>query len=301
MVDVIIIGAGPAGLTAAIYTGRAGRSTLVLESVMAGGQAGLTNKIENYPGFPDGILGVDVGMQMEKQAKKFGAEVRSAQVLSIADRGAHKVVMTPDGELECRAIIIATGAKPRLLGIPGEQELTGMGVSYCATCDGFFSRGKDVAVIGGGDTALEDALYLANLANKVYLVHRRDELRGIKHLQQKIQALANVEMVLSHIPVSVNGTESVESLTVQDVKTKRNRDIAVAGIFVAVGTIPNTALFSGTLDLDENGCIITDNEMHTSMSGVFAAGDARNTPLRQVVTACADGAVAAYGVERSLD
>lgn len=301
MVDVIIIGAGPAGLTAAIYAGRAGRSALVLESAMVGGQAGLTNEIENYPGFPDGILGVDVGMQMEKQAKKFGAEVRSTQVLSIAERGANKVVVTPDGELECRAVIVATGAKPRLMSVPGEQELTGMGVSYCATCDGFFYRGKDVAVVGGGDTALSDAMYLANLANKVYLVHRRDELRGVKHLQQKVQELSNVEMVLSHIPVSVNGTESVESLTVQDVSTKQNRDLAVAGIFVAVGTIPNTALFEGTLDLDKNGYIITDTRMNTSLPGVFAAGDVRNTPLRQVVTACADGAIAASSAERSLD
>lgn len=300
MYDVIVLGGGPAGLTAATYAGRAGLSTLVMEGLITGGQMGNTNDIENYPGFPEGISGAELGQLMEKQAKRFGAELAAEKVTSVELEGESKKVMTPAGIYGAKAIIAATGAQPRKLGLPGEAELTGRGVSYCATCDGFFYRGKDVAVVGGGDTALEDAIFLANIANKVYLIHRRDEFRGSTLLQQRVRELANVELVLSHVPGSIEGEGGVQAINVSSVKDNAERKLAVDGVFVAVGVLPNTELFKGKLELNEGGYIVTDATMHTSAAGVFAAGDCRNTPLRQVVTACGDAAIAAYEAEKYI-
>lgn len=293
MYDLIIIGSGPAGLSAAVYGKRAGLNLLVLEKApMSGGQVLNTYEVDNYLGMP-GMNGFDMGMKFREHADKLGVEFREADVLSLNDRDGMKVVKTNEEELEARAVILATGAVHAHLGVPGEEELSGMGVSYCATCDGAFFRGKTVAVVGGGDVALEDAIYLARTCEKVYLIHRRDELRGARVLQGELKRLANVEILYSCTVEEIQGGDGVEKLRVKNVKTGETFDLNAAGIFIAVGIRPNTELVRDMVDCDEGGYILAGEDCATNVPGLFAAGDVRKKPIRQIITAVADGANAA--------
>ncbi len=293
MYDLIIIGSGPAGLSAAIYGKRAGPNLLVLEkNPMSGGQVLNTYEVDNYLGLP-GMDGFDMGTKFREHADKLDVEFREAAALSLEDRGGHKLVRTDQGELEAKTVILATGAVHALLGVPGEERLSGKGVSYCATCDGAFFRGRTVAVVGGGDVALEDAIYLARSCEKVYLVHRRDELRGAMVLQQELKALPNVEILYSHVVEEIMGEEAVEAVTLKDRKTEKSFRLPVAGVFVAVGIRPQTELVQGLAACDESGYVLAGEDCATDVRGLFAAGDVRRKPLRQIVTAVADGANAA--------
>ena len=293
MYDLIIIGSGPAGLSAAVYGKRAGLKLLVVEKAsMSGGQVLNTYEVDNYLGMP-GMNGFDMGVQFREHADKLGVEFKEAQVSAIQDEGSHKLVLTDAGELETKTVILAAGAVHAHLGVPGEERLGGRGVSYCAACDGAFFRGRTVAVVGGGDVALEDAIYLARTCEKVYLIHRRDELRGAMVLQQELKELANVEILYSHVVEEIEGEEAVERVRVRDVKTDERKEIAVAGIFIAVGIRPGTELVRELAECDEGGYVLAGEDCATSVPGLFAAGDVRRKPLRQIVTAVADGANAA--------
>ncbi len=293
MYDLIIIGSGPAGLSAAVYGKRAGLDLLVLEkNPMSGGQVLNTYEVDNYLGLP-GINGFDMGMQFRQHADSLGVEFREAQVIAIEDKGDSKVVRTDSEELETKAVILATGAVHAHLGIPGEEELSGMGVSYCATCDGAFFKGRTVAVVGGGDVALEDAIYLARTCEKVYLIHRRDELRGAAVLQEELKALPNVEILYSHVVEKILGEDAVEGLMVRDLKTDSVSELPVAGVFVAVGITPGTELVRELTACDEGGYVLAGEDCATQMPGLYAAGDVRKKPVRQIVTAVSDGANAA--------
>lgn len=293
MYDLIIIGSGPAGLSAAVYGKRAGLELLVLEKApMSGGQVLNTYEVDNYLGMP-GMDGFDMGMRFREHADKLGVEFREATVRVIRDMGGYKQVVTDEGQLEARAVILATGAVHAHLDVPGEEKFAGRGVSYCATCDGAFFRGKTVAVVGGGDVALEDAIYLARTSEKVYLIHRRDELRGAAVLQQELKALPNVEILYSHVVEEIGGTESVEHIRIRDVKTGGVREIPLAGVFIAVGIRPGTELVLDLADCDEGGYVMAGEDCATSCPGLYAAGDVRRKPIRQIVTAVSDGANAA--------
>ena len=293
MYDLIIIGSGPAGLSAAVYGKRAGLNLLVLEKApMSGGQVLNTYEVDNYLGMP-GINGFDMGMQFRAHADGLEVEFREAEVTAIRDKGNSKSVITTDGELEAKTVILATGAVHARLDVPGEEELSGMGVSYCATCDGAFFKGRTVAVAGGGDVALEDAVYLARTCEKVYLIHRRDELRGAMALQEELKKLSNVEILYSHTVEEIQGESAVENLHIKNVKTGEISDLNVAGIFVAVGIRPNTELVRECLELDAGGYIPAGEDCATEVPGLFAAGDVRRKPIRQIITAVADGANAA--------
>lgn len=298
--DVIIIGAGPAGLTAGIYAARADLKTLLIERYGAGGQILNTYEVDNYPGLP-GITGAELGGAMSDHLDKFGIERIMAEVEGIDfAEGANKI-KTDAGTFTGKTVILATGNSPRKLGIPGEEELTGAGVSYCATCDGAFFKKRTVAVIGGGDVAVEDAIFLARGCEKVYLVHRRDELRAAKILQKALFELPNVEVVWDNIPKEINGAEEgmVSGLTIENVKSHEVRTLAVSGVFIATGNNPN-ASYTDAVEKDEKGYIIADESCKTSLPGVFAAGDIRAKRLRQVSTAVADGANAVYSVQEYL-
>ena len=300
MYDLIIIGSGPAGLSAAVYGKRAGLDLLVLEKApMSGGQVLNTYEVDNYLGMP-GMNGFDMGMQFREHADRLGVEFREAQVSAIQDKGSHKLLITDAGELEARTVILAAGAVHARLGAPGEERLGGKGVSYCATCDGAFFRGQTVAVVGGGDVALEDAIYLARTCEKVYLIHRRDELRGAMVLQQELKGLSNVEILYSHVVEEIAGEESVERIRVRDIKTEEQRELPVAGIFIAVGILPGTELVQGLVECDEGGYVLAGEDCATGVPGLFVAGDVRRKPIRQIVTAVADGAVAAHMAEEYL-
>ena len=293
MFDVIIIGSGAAGLSAGVYAKRAGINLLVIEkSPMSGGQILNTYEVDNYLGLP-GINGFDMGMKFREHADKLEVPFMEAEVLEIKDLGDKKVVRTDKEELETKSIILATGAHHALLGVPGEEELSGMGVSYCATCDGAFFRKKVVAVVGGGDVALEDAIYLARTSAKVYLIHRRDELRGTKVLQEELMSKENVEILYSHVVKEIRGEDNVEKLMLENVKTGETKELPVNGVFIAVGIHPDSELVKGLVDLDPSGYVIADETCASSCPGIFAAGDVRKKPIRQVVTAVADGANAA--------
>lgn len=293
MFDVIIIGSGAAGLSAGVYAKRAGMDLLVIEkSPMSGGQILNTYEVDNYLGLP-GINGFDMGMKFREHADKLEVPFKEAEVLEIKDLGDKKIVRTDKEELETKSIILATGAHHALLGVPGEEELSGMGVSYCATCDGAFFRKKVVAVVGGGDVALEDAIYLARTSAKVYLIHRRDELRGTKVLQEELLAMENVEVLYSHVMKEICGEDSVEKLILEDVKTGEKKELPVNGVFIAVGIHPDSELVKGIVEMDQAGYVIADETCVSSCPGIFAAGDVRKKPIRQVVTAVADGANAA--------
>ncbi|MDE6641952.1 MAG: thioredoxin-disulfide reductase [Acetatifactor sp.] len=293
MYDLIIIGSGPAGLSAAIYGKRAGLNLLVLESApMSGGQVLNTYEVDNYLGMP-GMNGFDMGMQFRAHADRLGVEFREAEVTGIQDKVQSKIVVTGEIELEAKAVILATGAVHAHLGVPGEEELSGMGVSYCATCDGAFFKGRTVAVVGGGDVALEDAVYLARTCEKVYLIHRRDELRGAMVLQEELKKLENVEILYSCTVEEIQGESAVENLRVKNVKSGEVFDLNVAGVFIAVGIKPNTDLVRESLKLDPGGYIPAGEDCATEIPGLFAAGDVRKKPIRQIITAVADGANAA--------
>lgn len=290
MYDLIVIGSGPAGLGAAVYGKRAGLSTLVLEQApMSGGQILNTWEVDNYLGLP-GISGFDMGMQFREHAEKLGTQFWEAEVTGVENGADRKIVKTSEGDFEAGAVIIATGAAHRKLGVPGEERLSGMGVSYCATCDGAFFRDRTVAVIGGGDVAVEDAIFLARGCKKVYVVHRRDELRAAKSLQDQLFALPNVEMVWNCTVNDILGEDAVTGLSLHDKKEGKDRELAVDGVFVAVGISPNSAAFAGVVKADENGWLEAGEDCATSVPGIFAAGDVRTKKLRQVITAVADGA-----------
>ena len=298
--DLAILGAGPAGICAAIYATRGKLNTLWLEKkFVQGGQIVDTYEVDNYPGLP-GITGLDLGETMVNHAEKLGIKPKREPVLSIEEENGLKVIRTKKNRYMAKAVILACGAAHRQLGIPGEEELSGMGVSYCATCDGAFFQDGTVAVVGGGNVAVEDAILLSRTCKKVYLVHRRDELRADKVLQDKLFKCANVEMVWDSVLTVIEGTDKVEDIKVHNVKTDEGKTIAVDGVFIAVGILPNTEKFKGLVDLDESGYIIAGEDGVTSTPGIFAAGDIRTKNLRQVVTAVADGANAVASVQRYL-
>ncbi len=300
MYDVIIVGAGSAGLTAGIYAARAGLNTLILESVFAGGQIARSHIVENYPGFPEGVPGVDLALKFKDQAERLGAVIETEEVTGYDLEGEEKKIVTADNIYKAKTVVLAMGAKYRSLGLNSEKRLVGSGVSYCATCDGAFFKEQDVAVIGGGDTALEDALYLSKFANHVYVVHRRDELRGQKALQNSAMADERIEFVWDSVVDTILGDKSVEGVRVKNKKTGDISEIHVTGVFIAIGTLPQTEEIKEFVKTDEGGYIVTDKDMSTSLSGVFAAGDIVEKPLRQVVTAAADGAVAIYSLQKYL-
>lgn len=300
MYDVIIIGSGPAGLTAAIYGQRAKLNVLMIEKQpMSGGQILNTYEVDNYPGLP-GIGGFDLGTKLRAHADALGMQVVTGDVVSVDFSGKVKQVVTGDETYESRTVIIATGAQYRKLGVPGEDTLRGMGVSYCATCDGAFFRGKETAVIGGGDVALEDALFLARACSKVYLIHRRDEFRGAKVLQERVFQTPNIEVIWDTVAESINGTEKVESLLLYNRKKEEHTTLMVSGVFIAVGIQPNSELFRDQVAMDEGAYLIAGEECRTDCDGIFAAGDVRTKQLRQVITAASDGANAITSVERYL-
>lgn len=292
MKDIIVVGAGPAGMTAAVYGVRAGKSVLVLDKAGFGGQIVNAASVENFPGFK-GISGVDLAAAMHDQAEELGAEFAFAQVTGIEDQGDVKVVKTSSGDHEAKTVIIATGASNRKLGVEGELRLTGAGVSYCATCDGNFFRGKTVAVVGGGNTALDDAEVLAGICKKVYLVHRRDEFRGEASTVRRLAEKENVEFVLNSVPIEITGKFMVESLVVENKATGEQRALEVNGVFVAVGQIPENSAFENVMELDAAGYAAAGEDCRTETPGVFTAGDCRTKMVRQLITAASDGSVAA--------
>ncbi len=299
LTDLLVVGGGPAGLTAAIYARRAGLSVTVLEKLFYGGQVTTTPDIANYPGLPN-VDGLELAKLLENQAKELGAELMSAEVTGFDFTPGELAVLTKSGRMDCRAIVLAMGAQRRKLGIEGEESFSGRGVSYCATCDGNFFMGKDVAVVGGGNTALEDALYLAGICGKVYLVHRREEFRGGKMLENSVNNTPNIALVLNSVPLKIEGGMKVESLTVKDVVTADETSLPVSAVFVAVGTEAETGLLKGLIPLDPQGRIEAGEDSATPIPGVFAAGDLRKKPLYQIVTATSDGAVAAMAAFRFI-
>ncbi len=301
MEDLIIIGAGPAGLTAGLYAARARLKTLMLEKLSPGGQVLMTDWVENYPGFPDGISGFDLVDKMRRQAEKFDLVIENQEVSRLELSPEKKVVVTDKGNLETRALILTSGATPRKLGIEGEELLIGKGVSYCATCDGPFYRDQEVALIGGGDTAVEEAIFLTRFAAKVHLIHRRDELRATKLLRERVMALDQVNIVWDTVPTRIVGDTEVKGVDLKNVKTGKTSHLPVQGVFVFVGYIPNTELVKGQLELDKWGFVVTNNDMQTSVPGVFAAGDIRSKILRQIATAVGEGATAVFAVEKYLE
>ena len=299
--DVIVIGGGPGGYTAALYAARANLSVAILEKLSPGGQMGTTDVIDNYPGFPQGVNGFELAMQMKEGAERFGAQTQLAEVTQVELAGQVKTIHISGGDYQARTVVLATGAHPRELGLPGERELRGRGVSYCATCDGMFYRGKTVVVVGGGNTAVSDVLYLSRLCEKVYLVHRRDTLRASKVYLDPLQKAENVEFVWDSEVKQLLRDQAVTGVRVRNKKTGEERDIPCAGVFVAVGYLPNTQLYRGQVELDEAGYVLADETTQTNLPGVFAVGDLRKKPLRQVVTAASDGAVAAHFIEEYLN
>lgn len=298
--DLIIIGAGPAGISAAIYASRARLHTLWLEKKFAqGGQVVNTYEVDNYPGIPE-ISGMELGEAMASHADKLGMCPVKENVLSVEDEGKIKIVRTKKNAYQSRTVILALGAEHRTLGIPGEEELSGMGVSYCATCDGAFFRGKTVAVVGGGDVAVEDAIFLARTCEKVYLIHRRDSLRAARSLQQTMLALPNVEVIWDSVVERISGEDMVQSLSLRSKKTGEASELPVQGVFIAVGIRPNSEAFTGNIAADEKGYLIAGEDCATSMPGVYAAGDIRTKRLRQIVTAVADGANAVESAQSWL-
>jgi thioredoxin reductase (NADPH) len=300
--ELVIIGSGPAGLTAAVYAGRANLQPIVIEGIGAGGQLMLTTDVENYPGFPDGILGPELMMKFREQAERFGAEFVTADADRVDVSGGGPVgVWVGEREFRARSMIITTGASARMLGLPNEQRLLGHGVSTCATCDGFFFREKPIAVVGGGDSALEEAIFLTKFATTVTVIHRRDELRASKIMQDRARANPKIEFHWNSTVSDVMGNGSVEAIRLQDTVTGAESDLEVNGLFVAIGHDPNTELFKGQLDLDENGYIVTGvDSTRTSVEGVFAAGDVQDHVFRQAITAAGSGCMAAIEAERWL-
>lgn len=294
MTDIMIVGGGPAGLTAGLYAARGGANAVLAEELFCGGQAAKTERIDNYPGFDEGIDGFAIGGKIERQATRFGLTVEYAGAEALDLSGAEKCVTLSDGRtLRAKAVILCMGATPRKLDLPEEARFEGRGVSYCATCDGAFFREQDVAVVGGGDTAISDALYLARICKSVTVIHRRDALRAAKTLCDAALHEKNIRFAWDSVVTALHGEDKLSGLTLKNVKTGAESALSVSGVFVAVGILPRTTLVADALKLPPNAPIPTDAFMRTALPGVFAAGDVRDTPLRQVVTACSDGAVAA--------
>lgn len=300
--DLIILGGGPAGLTAGMYAARARIPLIIIERGMTGGQMAATEKVDNYPGFPDPVFGYDLAQKMESQAKKFGAVIHQADILEIQkNAGGFSILTQSDEVFECRAIILATGASPVKLGIPGEVELAGRGVSYCAVCDGPFFSGFNVAVIGGGDSAVEEAIYLTRFADQVHLIHRRDKLRAVKEIQEKAFTEPKIKIHWNSVPVEISGDKEVKGLEIRSTVDGSREVLDVGGVFFYVGIRPNAESIHGLVETDQQGFVITDNRMASSEPGIFAAGDIRAKILRQISTAVGDGALAAYSAQQFLE
>jgi len=301
MYDLAIIGAGPAGLTASIYAARAGLKTVVIEAMAPGGQVAMTERIENYPGFPEGINGYDLGYSFYKQAQRYGTDFIFENVISMDLAGRIKKIYTNQQTIiESKAVIIAAGSKPRYLGIPGEEKFKGRGVSYCAICDGPFYKNKLVDVVGGGNSALEEGLYLTKFASKVIIIHRRADFRASNVIEKEARNNPKISFLLDTVVEEVLGDDKVKSLIIKNVKTSEIKEINVDGIFIFIGSEPNTKFISNIVETDSQGYIITDELLQTNIKGVYAAGDIRNTPLRQVATAVRDGALAATQAEKYI-
>jgi thioredoxin reductase (NADPH) len=298
--DVIIIGGGPAGLSAGIYTARARLRSLLIEKAAVGGQIVNAMLVENYPGYVDGISGIDLTEAMHRQAGKFGLETLVAEVTGIAVDGEKKTITTEQGDFTARAVIVASGSERQKLGVPGEAEFTGRGVSYCATCDGAFFRDKPVVVVGGGNAAITEALELTHFASKVTIIHRRNELRATKIVQEKAFAEPKIDFLWDSAVEAVLGNTFVEKVRVNNLKTGEKQELTVAGVFVNVGNRPATGYLKGLLELDANGAVVVSEDMETSVPGIFAAGDIRSRSIRQVIGAAGDGAIAAVSAGKYL-
>ena len=298
--DMIIIGGGPGGYTAALYAARAGLDTVVLEKLSAGGQMALTTQIDNYPGFPEGVDGFQLGEDMRAGAERFGAKTVYAEVFEADLKKEPKEIRTSDGTFYGKTVVIATGANPRELGVEGEQALVGKGVNYCAACDGMFYKGKTVAVIGGGNTAAAEAMHLSRICQKVYLIHRRDTLRATQIYHAPLENAENVEFRWNSRVTRLIHEDRLTGIEIADVHTGERQEIPLDGIFISIGRKPNTALVEGQLHLDENGYIAADESTRTNIPGVFAVGDVRTKAVRQIVTAVADGAVAAHQAQQYI-
>ena len=295
--DVIIIGGGPAGYTAALYCARAGMDTLLIEKLSAGGQMCLTSQIDNYPGFDEGIDGYTLGNKMKVGAEKSGGKILNAEVLSVELEGYIKRVKTSDKTMLAKCVIVATGAQPKKLGVENEEYLIGKGVGYCATCDGMFYKGKTVAIVGGGNSAVSEAIYLAKICKKVFLIHRREVLRATKIYQNALMKLENVETVFNTVVDELLFDNKLKAINVKDVNTVTKRKIDCDGLFISIGRKPETDIFKNQINIDKSGYIVADESTKTNIPGVFAAGDVRTKALRQIVTATADGAVASHFAE----
>lgn len=299
--EAIIIGGGPAGLTAGLYLMRAGINTLLLEKVLPGGTPLNTGRVENYPGFPEGVSGRELMDKFAAHAKAFGLPVKEfAEVESLSHGEDHFIIKTSDGLYESMGIIVATGTEPKKMGIPGEAEFVGRGVSYCATCDGMFFKNLDVAVIGGGDAAIEEGLLLANIARKVYVIHRRNALRAQKILQDRVFKNSKIEFLWNKKPIEIVGKTQVENIVVEDTQTQAKSSINVSGVFLYIGSTPNTGFLGRLAEVDEGGFIVTDEELATKTKGLFIAGDVRKKTLRQIATSVGDGALAAVNLEKYI-
>jgi thioredoxin reductase (NADPH) len=302
--DLVIIGGGPAGLTAGIYAGRARLCAFLIEKLIHGGQMMTTDLVENYPGFPEGISGPELSDRMRQQAERFGLKIVTGDVKELIPGSPSDPTITivlEDRRVKTPTVVIATGASYKHLGVPGERELTGKGVSFCATCDGALYRDQEIAMVGGGDTALTEILFLIRFAKKIHLIHRRNALRGCKFLQEQVLESKKVQVHWDSVVEEFRGNDTLESLKLKNVKTGGNTDLAVTGCFIAIGITPNTAWLNGLLPTDQWGFILTDQEMVTKIPGIFAAGDVRSKELWQIATAVGDGAIAAYSVEKYLD
>jgi len=298
--DVIIIGSGPAGFTSGIYTSRAKLKTLIISGSLPGGQLMTTSEVENYPGFPNGIFGPELMMNMRQQAERFGTTVVDDEVLKVDFKNRPFLISTHSESYEGRAILLCTGASPRKLGIDGEQEFGGKGVSYCATCDGPFFKGEEIAVIGGGDTAIEEATFLTKFGKSVKIIHRRDFLRASKILQEKAFENSKIQFIWNHVVTRIGGNKKIESIDIKDLTTGKIQNLSVGGLFVAIGHEPNTWIFKDQLELDDKGYVVIKDSTRTSVEGVFAAGDVHDYRYRQAVTAAGFGCMAALDVEKWL-
>lgn len=298
--DVIIIGSGPAGYTAGIYTSRAKLKTLIITGSLPGGQLMTTSEVENYPGFPNGIFGPELMMNMRQQAERFGTTIVDDEVLKVDFKKPPFLTSTHSESYECRAILLCTGASPRKLGVDGEQEFGGRGVSYCATCDGPFFKGQEIAVIGGGDTAIEEATFLTKFGKSVKIIHRREFLRASKILQEKAFENSKIQFIWNHVVTKISGNKKIESIDIKDLTTDKSQNLVVGGLFVAIGHEPNTLIFKDQLELDDKGYVVLKENTRTSVEGVFAAGDVHDYRYRQAVTAAGFGCMAALDVEKWL-
>jgi len=299
--DLVIIGGGPAGLTAGLYAARARLKVILVEKIVVGGQIAISDWVENYPGFPEGLSGADLVQRLTEQAKKFGLNIENNEAVSVDLSHPVKTIVLNDRTVTTHTIIIATGASPKKLGVPGEENFYGKGVSSCATCDAPFFKDRIVAAVGGGDTAVKESLFLTKFVEKVYLIHRRDRLRAEMILQERAFADEKIEIIWNSVLTGINGLTNIENITVQNVKTKEEKTLSVGGCFIWVGEIPNTKFLTDGVKLDEKGFIVANLNMGTSVPGVFAAGDVRNTPLRQIATAVGDGAVAAFSAGHYIE